>query len=957
MVAAAVFGFREWSYRADLSRAERALAAGDARGAREILARLSGRWPGRDEVEYPLGVAEANLGRVDAALGAWGRVSVSSPAGVTAALRRARLAIEHGRLALAEESLGGLADRPGEVGDEAARLADRLDLYSGRAAGIVRRVERRWRSSGDQTARLKTHWLYDTQPLPLAAVREALGRFAKEAPEDDRVWLGRADLATRTGRLDEADDLLRRCEARRPADVDVLRARLAWALDAGRVEAFRSAASALPAERFTAAEVAGYSARLAALGTDREAERAALRQWSAVEPGEASTWKRLAELSAGEEAAGDRHRKAEVDRALDDYRRRMGGVTPGATAVDHAALARTAEALGRRFEGAGWWSLRLLQTLDDAEARAGLDRLSRDPDRQFSTANRGRTLASLLGLTKGPVAKTEGPAPALAIPQFRDDAGAAGLRFRYENDRSPPRRLPETMGGGIGLLDYDGDGLLDVYAAQGGRFPDGDARSGGGDRLFRNLGGGRFADETERAGVAGLPRGFGHGVAVGDVDGDGRPDLFVTRWRRYALLRNRGDGTFEDATARYGLGGDRGWPTSAALADLDGDGDLDLYVCHYLRWSPETSPPCPNPERPGENLYCVPLAFESEPDHVFRNDGGRFVDVTAESGVRDDQGRGLGVVAADLDGDGRVDLYVANDMTANYLFRSLGGFRFESAGEASGVGSNAQGGYQAGMGVACGDLDGDGRPDLAVTNFFGESTTLFQNLGDGLFADRTAALGLAAPSRYVLGFGAAFADLNDDGRLDLVTANGHVNDFRPATPYAMPAQLFLGLGGGRLVDVSARAGPCWEVERVARGLAVGDLDNDGRLDALLLDQAAPLAAFRNLGTPAGAPKPHSLTVRLRGRSANRDGVGALVRVTSAGRTQVAQRLGGGSFLSASDGRLHFGLGTEPDQAPVVEVHWPGGRVDRHDRLRPDSFSLLIEGDDQPHDDHGWKADP
>jgi hypothetical protein len=334
--------------------------------------------------------------------------------------------------------------------------------------------------------------------------------------------------------------------------------------------------------------------------------------------------------------------------------------------------------------------------------------------------------------------------------------------------------------------------------------------------------------------------------------------------------------------------------------------------------------------------------------------------VTAAAGIVDTDGRGLGVVVADLDADGLVDIFVANDMTANLLFHNLGGFRFEETGEASGACCNAGGGYQAGMGIACGDVDGDGRPELAVTNFYGESTTLFSNLGGGQFADRTSAAGLALPTRFVLGFGAFFLDADNDGRLDLVQANGHVNDFRPAIPYAMPSQLFLGLGEGRFTEASGRAGACWAVERVGRGLAVGDLDNDGRPDVLILAQAGPLAYFHNLGT-GGDGRPgsvgHFVTLRLEGTRSSRDGVGARVRVTASGRTQTAQRLGGGSFLSACDGRLHFGLGAGDDAPDVtVEVRWPGGRVDRHEGLRSDTAYRLVEGDPRARPLEGWPGD-
>ena len=298
---------------------------------------------------------------------------------------------------------------------------------------------------------------------------------------------------------------------------------------------------------------------------------------------------------------------------------------------------------------------------------------------------------------------------ALICPRFTDDAEEAGLRFFHDNGHTrkyPPP--PETMCGGVGLLDYDGDGWLDVYAVQGGPFPPTDSARGDGDRLFRNRGDGTFEDATERAGIASFPRGYGHGVAVGDYDNDGRPDLFVTRWHSYALYRNRGDGRFEDVTSQAGLGGDRDWPTSAAFADLDGDGDLDLYVCHYLFYDPGNPKLCEHPDSPS-NHECMPRDFPSLPDHVFRNDNGRFVDVTSQAGFVDPDGRGLGVVAADLDDDNKIDLYVANDMSANYLFHNLGGFPVRGDGRRSpGRPSAPDGLYKSGMGIACGDLDGDG---------------------------------------------------------------------------------------------------------------------------------------------------------------------------------------------------------------------------------------------------------
>ena len=582
--------------------------------------------------------------------------------------------------------------------------------------------------------------------------------------------------------------------------------------------------------------------------------------------------------------------------------------------ADRVALARLAEEAGRPFDARAWCTLAARLDPRAPETASILARLDRGE--ALLRQGFGRPSHRPLVPRMTPAESTRSRSHVF----FRDDAEAVGLRFTYDNGETAIHQLPETMGGGVGLLDYNGDGWLDVYCTQGGAFPPDPSRPPSGDRLFRNRGNGTFEDATESAGIAAFARGYGHGVAVGDYDNDGHPDLFVTRWRSYALYRNKADGTFEDVTASAGLGGDRDWPTSAAFADLDGDGDLDLYVCHYLEWDPDRPKICRDSETQAY-VTCSPRDFAALPDRVFRNDGGRFVDVTDSAGITDEDGRGLGVVAADLDGDGKIDLFVANDQTANYLFRNLGGFRFEEVGQAAGLASNASGGYQAGMGVACGDLDGDGRPELAVTNFYGESTTLYQNLGGGLFSDCTAARGLALPSRYLLGFGIAFLDADNDTHLDLITANGHL-DRLPGTPYKMPVQLLLG-DGARLHEVAAGGGSALTVPRIGRALATGDLDNDGRMDALVLDHGSPLAYLHNQ-TPRGGS---FLVLQLESTHANRDAVGARVMVRAGRRRQWAWRLGGGSYQAASDSRLHFGLGRAA-LVDEVEVAWPSGSVQR-----------------------------
>jgi len=907
---------------------------------RARLARLEKRWPMRGDVEYLLGLCEQIEGHTDAALAAWGRVPALAEEAPMAALARGRLALNTGRYALAELCLDRARRAGGEVGDEGGRLLGRLQWITGRHDEYQRFLRRQVEHQRNPSETLRTIWSIDTVAYPIDAMRQALDIARRAAPDDDRVWLALADVATRSGRFEEALEWLTRCQRARPDDQAVWQARLEWARAADRPDELVRASAHVPASSFSRARALGLRAWLAARLGDPRAERRGLEELLALEPEDSSTLERLADLAAqdGEtdRVAELRRRKAAVDVATERYRKlvNLADLAPQA-----AELGRAAEALGRRFDARAWWGLAARR--DPAaltEAQAALTRLAAaEPAREAD----GRTLAEFITPLGPPRQQKTAEASALGVPLFTDLAERSGLAFVFDNGRSDRRQLPETMSGGVAVLDFDGDGRLDIYAIQGGPFPPLANPPPFGDRLFRNRGDGRFEDVTASSGLARLAGGYGHGVAVGDYDNDGRPDLFVTRWGSYALYHNLGQGRFEDVTARSGLGGQREYPTSAAWADLDNDGDLDLYVCHYLKWDPATAPTCEDPPRPGYT-YCDPRHFPAVPDHVFRNDGGQFVDVTDQAGIVDRDGRGLGVLAADFDGDGKIDLFVANDTTANYFFRNRGGFQFTEQGHESGLATNASGGYLAGMGVACGDFDGDGRLDLAVTNFYGESTTLYHNLGGGQFSDRTSAAGLAAPTRFVLGFGLAAIDANNDGRLDLAQANGHTNDYSPTTPYAMPAQLFLGDGAGKLVDVTDRAGPPWQQLRLGRGLAVGDLDNDGRIDLLLVSENAPLALFHSRTAVEG----HFLTLALEGTASNRDGVGARVAVTVAGRTQVAARFGGGSYLSASDHRLHFGVGMAR-KVDSVEVTWPSGRLDRHHGLAADAGYRLREGDPVP----------
>jgi len=942
---AASRGYSAWQFRSTLNDADEEMTHGRLAAARKRLTGLAARWPGRGEVALRLGLCEKEAGRIDAALDAWAQVGPGSPDAGPIALRRGMEALDHGRLAVAEESLEWALRERGVNRDEALSALARVLRIQGRLAELRGRLLDGLGHSTVPAELLRELWVLDTEPLPIEGVQRFLNWAGGEAPNDDRLWLGRANLETRLGRYDEASRWLDRCERRRPNDPAVWRARLAWSRAAGDPEAVRQTLGRPSSGRLRPAEAWALRAWLAAQRGDRAAEKAALQAQLEHDPGNTEAIERLAGLAAEAGETGRvrelRSRKAELDRATESFKK----ILARGDLRRARELSRLAAALGRRLESRGWALLAAEPEHDLPRVREALARLVRDEPPGVPA---GQLFAELRPPSAPPDRSPTGRGPSEPLPSFVDAAAEAGLRFTFLNGQSAERQFPESGSGGVGLLDYDGDGWLDVYCVQGGRFPPAPGPAPNADRLFRNRGDGSFEDVTASSGIAALSGGYGHGVAVADYDNDGRPDLFVTRWRSYALYRNRGDGTFQETTREAGLEGDRDWPTSAAFADLDGDGDLDLYVCHYLVWDADHPRICRHPKT-GNPSYCDPSSFAHLPDHVFRNDAGRFVDVTEEAGVVDPGGRGLGVVAADFDDDGRVDLYVANDMTANYLFHNLGGFRFEEVGSPSGVAANAAGGYQAGMGVAAGDMDGDGKLDLMVTNFYGESTTLFRNLGGNLFADNTVNLGLAAPTRFMLGFGIASFDADNDRHLDLLITNGHVNDFRPDTPYAMTTQLLVGDARGHLTDVTGRAGPPFAVLRVGRGLATGDLDNDGRVDAVVVSHNDPIAFFHNR-TPGDR---HFVTLRLEGTASNRDAVGARVRLVAGGRSQVAQRVGGGSYQSANDGRLHFGLG-RTRSIESIEVTWPSGRVDRHEALSADKGYLLREGNASPTHLAGFK---
>ena len=649
--------------------------------------------------------------------------------------------------------------------------------------------------------------MLDAEPVPIEMVRGVLDEAAGQAPDDDRVWLGRANLATWSGRFDEADRWLSACLGRRPTTRPSGAPGSTGREPPGEPTSPQQALAHLPADRIDPAEVLELHAWFAGRRGDREAERLALEHLIEQAPGDSRALERLATLAveAGQaDRAGElRRRKADVDQARERYRKLLA---IDATTVNLPTVARLAETLGRWFEARGWWSLVLRQVPDDREARAALDRLARRADSRppgLIARRPHRVPRPHLRGRRGPPRRSSPPSSPTTPrrPGSGSPTTTAGPR---------PASSPRPWAAGSACSTTTATAGSTSTASRAGRSrPEAAVSRPNGDRLFRNRGDGTFEDVTRQAGLAGLPGGYGHGVAVGDYDNDGRPDLFVTRWRSYALYRNRGDGTFEDVTEAAGLGGDRDWPTSAAFADLDGDGDLDLYVCHYLAWDAEHPPLCRVTPGTAEPRVLRPSRASTPlPDHLFRNDGGRFVDVTAEAGIVDRDGRGLGVVAADLDGDGRVDLYVANDTTANLPVPEPrrppvrgGRARLRRGGQRR---RRVPGGH--GGRLRRPRRRRPARPGR--DQLLRRVDHLLPEPGRGHLRrpDRRRPA-WPPPSRSLLGFGVAFLDSNNDGRLDLATANGHVNDLRPTFPYAMPAQLLAGARGAAWSTSPSRPAP------------------------------------------------------------------------------------------------------------------------------------------------------
>jgi len=538
--------------------------------------------------------------------------------------------------------------------------------------------------------------------------------------------------------------------------------------------------------------------------------------------------------------------------------------------------------------------------------------------------------------------------PSGILPHFSEVSAAVGIEFERYDDIRGLHRLLEANGGGVALFDFDNDTRLDVFFTNGCRLPLSERDGTHSNQLFRNGSDGRFSVATGPAGLT--QSGYFQGCTVGDFDNDGFEDLYIAAFGDNALWHNQGDGTFRDVTQETGTRVGR-WSSSPAFADLNGDGLLDLFVVTYIEARDDPPLLCPHSSSRDGYIQCSPTMFRASDDVLFLNDGaGNFIDITDAAGVAGVDGKGLGIAVFDADQDGLPDVFIANDGTPNFLYINQG-HAGESAGGVPvpkfldqafelGVAVNSHGKAQAGMGVAVSDVDGDGRPDLFVTNFFGEGNSLYRNLGPAGFEEASNASGLGPPSRRWLGFGTAFFDADNDGWPDLFVTNGHVDDLTSFSevPYRMPPLLFRSQHDGRFLDVTSWGGPYFDGAWLGRGVAIGDLDADGDQDIVVSHQRAPSAVLRN-ETLSGQ---RSVSLRLVGRGgSNRSAFHTIVNLRGLACPLVREVVGGGSFQSASDRSIHIGLG-DSAVLPGIEIRWPDGTVETRENIEPGRY-LVVQG--------------
>jgi hypothetical protein len=529
-----------------------------------------------------------------------------------------------------------------------------------------------------------------------------------------------------------------------------------------------------------------------------------------------------------------------------------------------------------------------------------------------------------------------------ASPLFEEvPSSASGITWKHENAVSPDRYLPETMGPGVAFIDFDNDGWVDIFMVNSGASDFYKPATPLKNALYKNNRNGTFTDVTDKAGVAGGGQ-FGMGCTIADYDNDGYPDILVTAYGRCTLYHNNGNGTFTDVTDKAGVAAP-GWTTSAVWFDYDNDGRLDLFLCSFVQFSVANNVFCGD-NKLGKRFYCIPRVFKPTPSLLYHNNGdGTFTEMSAGSDIQRAKGKALGAVATDINGDGLMDLFVANDTVQNFLFANRGKGKWDEIALAAEVGFSANGTPRSGMGVDAADVNGDGKQDLFVANVDQEMFSLYRNDGNEFFSDVAASHGIAQATRLLSGWGLKLFDYDNDGLVDLFLANGHPDDmiesYSQQVRYKEPLLLFRN-DGTKLTNVSAQGGPAFQKMFPARGLAVGDYDNDGRIDVLVGNNGgAPVLLKNNAGDGN-----HWLGVRLQGTTCNRDAIGATITWSANGKTRARFKSHGGSYLSSHDMREVLGLGATT-KVDWVEIKWPqpSGKVERLTDMPIDRYVTIVEG--------------
>ncbi|HVW38273.1 MAG TPA: FG-GAP-like repeat-containing protein, partial [Pirellulales bacterium] len=780
-----------------------------------------------------------------------------------------------------------------------------------------------------------------------------LKKFHEAAPDDPLPLIGEARLAIRYGRLDRAKQLLNAVLAKAPQQIEAQAELGQLLLSEGDPEFGRWLAEAAPKAE---AHPDVWMTRGLWAKQSGDVRGAARCFWETLrrDPVHQAAAYQLAQILQSSGASDSDYARQLADRAA--RLQRLCSV------MDllyinrdnlhlHRLAAELTESVGCVWEAAAWRQAILAIDPQDRASLANLRRLQSQLRTETPLVLDSENPAVRIDLSHfslprwdSELADSKAATPRLAKggTRFADVAAAAGIDFRYypaADHGEEARRIFQSTGGGVAVLDYDCDGWPDLYFTQGGRWPSEPGQTEYLDRLYRNRGDGTFEDVTSQC-LLSEDR-YSQGVAAGDFNNDGFTDLYVANIGANRLYMNQGDGTFRDVSLAAGIDCET-WTTSCALADFNGDGLPDIYDVNYVQGPGVYERTCPQNGRPHS---CGPTVFEAQPDRFYLNLGdGRFEDRTESAGLAVAGGNGLGVVAGDFDGSGKLSLFVANDQDANFFFINTttapgAAPQFTERGVLSGLAYDMDGKALACMGVAAGDANGDGRLDLFTTNFYQESNTLYLQEPGAMFADATAGSGLLAPSLLMLGFGAQFLDGDLDGRLDLVVTNGHVEDLSDQqTPYRMRPQYFRGLGGGKFAEVPpGELGEFFQGEYLGRGLARVDWNRDGREEFVVSHLGAPAALVANTSSESG----HFLAVQLRGVKSARDAICAQVEVEVAGRRQTQWLLGGDGYHATNQRQLIFGLGDQ-ERVEKLHVRWPSGSCQEFADLAVDQTLVLVE---------------